>query len=319
MIVASLHRLPILLAGLLVAGCPSSATEQGEDPAAGSETPAAPSAVPNPAVRGQANCRTATEAAQRRACGTAEAPMEYPLEIGISRLTYVSLGERAAEVSGHIDAANRRLANARWARPEVAADVLRAGAAGLRRSALRVCGLEGKPPTPGDSIRSDFLKAYVWLEYRVSLIEGAPSGLADRVDPLLADPCFTDEKEIFFGASPKALLSSDKYFYAVPSYFARALGHYHAQKGLRPASDGFGFRAVLGEAGDKQLSCLQGQFYPEVSSERPVASKLWDSCLRTLALGKSCLERSRRCTPADRPAGGAVSNAQIDPLKGEVN
>ncbi|HYP06094.1 MAG TPA: hypothetical protein VER03_07635 [Bryobacteraceae bacterium] len=245
--------------------------------------------------------------------------MEYPLEIGISRLTYVSLGERAAEVSRHIDAANRHIANARWARPEVVADVMRTGAAGLRRSALTVCRLEGRPPAPGDSIRSDFLKVYIWLEYRLSLIEGERTGLAARVDPLLANSCFTKEKEIYFGASPMALSVPSKLFYALPSYFAHALSYYHAQKDMALASDAYGFRAELSDAGEEQLSCLQRQFDPQGSSERPVASTIWDSCLREVSQGKSCLQRARRCSPADRPAGGAESNAQIHPLKGEAH
>jgi hypothetical protein len=281
--------------------------------------PAAPSAAPDSAVRGQVNCRTATQPAQRRACGTAETAFEYPLEIGISRLTYISLGDRAAEISRHIDSANRHLANARWARPELAAAVLRTGAADVRSSALRVCRLEGKPPAPGDSIRSDFLKAYVWLEYRISLIEGGPGRLADRVDPLLADPCFAREKELYFAASPAALLESGKYFYALPSYFARALSYYHERRGTPLASDAYRFRVDLAEAGDIQLECLQKTFDPAGAGEAPRPSRLWDLCLQTISRGQSCLRRARQCAKADPSPAAREPAAQIDPPKGEGN
>ncbi|MEA1013286.1 hypothetical protein [Sphingosinicella sp. LY1275] len=294
----ALHGIPLLVAGLLVAGCPSTGTTQNEGSATKAEVPAAPSAIPDPAVRGQVNCRTATQPAQRRACGTTEIPFEYPLEIGISRLTYISLGERGAEISRHIDAANRHLANARWAKPELAAAVLQAGAAEMRASALRVCRLEGKPPAAGDSIRSEFLKAYVWLEYRISLIEGDSTRSAERVDALLDDPCFGQEQELYFRTSPAALSSSGKFFYALPSYFARALSYYHARRGAPLTSDAYQFRADLAGAGNGQLSCFQKAFDPESAGQPPSARKLSESCLRLISRGQSCLRHARRCTEA---------------------
>jgi hypothetical protein len=300
---AALQRFALLLAGILVAGCPSPATKSSQAPTTRSQPPAAPAAVPDSGVRGPVSCRTAVEPAQRRACGTAEIVMEYPLEIGISRLTYISMGENAPEVSRHIDSANRHIANARSVRPEAAADILRAGADALRRSALEVCRLEGKPPTPGDSIRSDFLKAYVWLEYRISLIERARGGFRDRIDRLLADPCFESEGAAYFEAAPKALVPPGRSFYALPSYFARALSYYHARRGAPLASDAYGFRAELGEAGEEQLACLRKEFAAEDPGGPGASTKLWDLCLRITSKGESCLATWRRCTPLKTPSG----------------
>lgn len=285
--------LTLILAALFVVACRTSANESEAGQGLGNEIAVT---RPDPVVRGTEDCRTAKQPHLRRVCGTTNVELEYASEVGMSRLTRIGFGERAAEVSDHISAANRHLANIRAARPELVARLLGHAVTDIRSRTLRMCELEGHSRPPGLTLRTDFFGTLLWVQYRLSLIEGDAEKFVREVDTLLTDPCFREEQSLYFGTRPAAFLSPGDHVYTLTSSFAASLGYYHRRKGERLVSDAYTFRAEIGKAGDTKSACFARVFETQRSGLSSIKGKLWDRCLQLIATGKSCMALQKQCT-----------------------
>lgn len=279
-------------AAVLIAAC------TGESGSNSSQNPIADIAstgtARNPNSTNGVTCRTAKTLQHQRECGTAKIALEWMTPVTPPRIYYVGLGQNAEEVSRHVAAANQHLDDVMATSPARFSQALRLAAADVRQRILRVCALEGAHAGYGYFLPSELLRIYVWLEYRLFLIDDRHK-FVGSIDNMLANVCLGRDKATYFGSRPEAFQDPGNTVYFLTGFFARALSSYHAEKGRRVVAEAFAFRALLDEVEPQVTACLERKFDAGKSTLGSVKDELWDRCLELAFAGHSCVERANSC------------------------
>ncbi|WP_155006458.1 hypothetical protein [Sphingomonas hengshuiensis] len=253
------------------------------------------------ASRVGATCYTPGGDEAARQCGTLDIRLDL---IGILNPDHVGLpgfGEESPPIADAVAAYNRVLADLHKSAPADFTGALASARSTIRHHLVSVCTIEARRfRGENDRITVELFVLYAWIGFRQSLIDGGEQAVL--WEDVIALPCFERTRNFLFGASPGFLSKATGSFYAFPSYFARALAaHFHAKR-QESLADAFWYRAELGDADDRKVSCIVGPLASQYPSPRMALPELWGICAVNAARGQSCLATLRSCGgPATPP------------------